>query len=336
MKRRFPKALLQWEDFKKANAFRLLDRYRRVLTSFNDDIQGTAAVATAGMMAGCRATGIPLREQRVAILGAGAAGIGIARLLRDTFRRAGLKAENLTRAVASLDSHGLVVDDEEIRDVHKRGFAWPAALAAKMGLGKGSSRDLLAVVRALQPTVLVGTSGEPNTFTEAVVREMGKHVERPVIFPMSNPTSKSEAKPADILAWTDGRALIATGSPFDPVTYAGRTITIGQGNNIFIFPGVGLGALLAEASEVTDGMFAVAAQRLADEVQASDLAAGSLFPSPNEIRRVSARIAQAVIGEARDSGVGRAIPDEDIPRTVAAAMWNPTYLPMVPVEERRP
>jgi malate dehydrogenase (oxaloacetate-decarboxylating) len=333
VKRRFPKALLQWEDFKKANAFCLLDRYRKVLTSFNDDIQGTAAVATAGMMAGCRATGIPLREQRVVILGAGAAGIGIARLLRDTFRRAGLEAENLTRAVASLDSRGLVVDDEEIRDVHKRDFAWPKALAAKMGLGKGSSRDLLAVVRAIKPTVLVGTSGEPDTFTEAVVREMAKHVERPIIFPMSNPTSKSEAKPADILAWTGGRALIATGSPFDPVTYAGRTITIGQGNNVFIFPGVGLGALLAEASEVTDGMFAVAAQRLADEVQASDLACGSLFPSPNEIRRVSARIAEAVIGEARDSGVGRAIPDEDIPRTVAATMWNPAYLPMVPFEQ---
>ncbi len=178
------------------------------------------------------------------ILGAGAAGIGIARLLRDTFRRAGLEAENLTRAVASLDSRGLVADDEEIRDAHKRDFAWPKALAAKMGLGKCSSRDLLAVVRALQPTVLIGTSGEPDTFTEAVVREMGKHVKRPVIFPMSNPTSKSEAKPADILAWTDGRALIATGSPFDPLTYAGRTITIGQGNNVFIFPGVGLGARL--------------------------------------------------------------------------------------------
>jgi malic enzyme len=331
VKRRFPKALLQWEDFKKANAFRLLDRYRKVITCFNDDIQGTAAVATAGMMAGSRATGIPLQEQRVAILGAGAAGIGIARLLRDTLRRAGLKGEDLTRSIANLDSHGLVVDDEEIRDVHKRGFAWPAALAAKMGLGKGSPRDLLAVVRALKPTVLIGTSGEPGTFTEAIVREMGKHVERPVIFPMSNPTSKSEAKPADIVAWTEGRALIATGSPFDPVPYKGRTITIGQGNNVFIFPGVGLGTLLAEATEVTDGMFAVAAQRLADEVKASDLESGSLFPSAHEIRRVSARIAEAVIAEARDSGVGKAYLDEDIPGLVASAVWNPVYLPMVPV-----
>ena len=331
VKRRFPKALLQWEDFKKNNAFRLLDRYRKVITCFNDDIQGTAAVATAGMMAGCRATGIPLKEQRVVLLGAGAAGIGIARLLRDTFRRAGMKGEDLTLATASLDSHGLVVDDEEIHDVHKRDFAWPAALAAKMGLPKGAPRDLLAVVKAVKPTVLIGTSGEPGTFTEAIVREMAKHVERPVIFPMSNPTSKSEAKPVDIVAWTDGRALIATGSPFDPVPHGGRTITIGQGNNVFIFPGVGLGTLLSEAKEVTDGMFAVAAQRLADEVMASDLASGSLFPSAHEIRRVSARIAGAVVAEARDSGVGRAIPDEDIPALVASAVWNPVYLPMIPV-----
>jgi malic enzyme len=331
VKRRFPRALLQWEDFKKANAFRLLDRYRKVITSFNDDIQGTAAVATAGMMAGCRVSGIPLVSQRVALLGAGAAGIGIARLLRDTFRRAGLKGEDLTRATASLDSRGLVVDDEEIRDVHKRDFAWPAALAAKMGLAKGAPRDLMTVVKAVKPTMLIGTTGEPDTFTEAVVREMGKHVERPVIFPMSNPTSKSEAKPADIVAWTEGRALIATGSPFDPVPYQGRTITIGQGNNVFIFPGVGLGTLLAQAREVTDGMFAVAAQRLADEVKASDLASGSLFPSAHEIRRVSARIAEAVVAEARDSGVGRAIPDEEIPGLVASAVWNPAYLTMIPV-----
>ena len=334
VKKRFPKALLQWEDFKKVNAFRLLDRYRKVITCFNDDIQGTAAVATAGMMAGCRATGIPLKDQRVVILGAGAAGVGIARLLRDTFRRAGLEGENLIRAIANLDSQGLVVDDGEIKDVHKRDFAWPAALAEKRGLKKGSPRDLLAVVRAVKPTVLIGTSAQPGTFTEAIVREMAKHVERPVIFPMSNPTSKCEAKPVDLVAWTNGRALIATGSPFDPVPYQGRMITIGQGNNVFIFPGVGLGALVAEAKEVTDGMFAVAAQRLADEVKASDLASGSLFPSAHEIRRISARIAEDVVAEARNSGVGRQIPDAEIPKAVAAMIWDPAYLPMVPVPTR--
>ena len=332
VRKRFPRALLQWEDFKKNNAFRLLDRYRKVLTCFNDDIQGTAAVATAGMMAGSRVSGIPLSEQRVVILGAGAAGIGIARLLRDTFKRAGLSGEKLTRAIANLDSKGFVVDDQEIKDVHKRDFAWPAALAASVGLGAGAPRDLLSVVRAIKPTFLIGTSGEPDTFTEEIVREMAKHVERPVIFPMSNPTSKSEAKPVDIVKWTNGRALIATGSPFDPVPFGGRSITIGQGNNAFIFPGVGLGALVSRATEVTDAMFAVAAQRLADEVKESDLASGSLFPSQQEIRRVSYEIAQAVVVEARDSGVGRFIPDEEIPKVVADAMWEPAYLPMVPAE----
>src|SRR5512141_205308 len=252
VKKRFPKVLLQWEDFKKVNAFRLLDRYQKSITCFNDDIQGTAAVAVAGMMAGCRVTGIPLKEQRVVLLGAGAAGIGIARLLRDTFSRAGLSGEALTLATANLDSQGLVVDDVEIKDVHKRPFAWPAALAAKYGLGTGAPRDLLAVVKAVKTTMLIGTSGEPGTFTEAIVREMAKHVERPVIFPMSNPTSKTEAKPVDLVKWTDGRALMATGSPFDPVPYAGRKISVGQGNSAVSCPGVGLGVLVSEAKEVTE------------------------------------------------------------------------------------
>jgi malate dehydrogenase (oxaloacetate-decarboxylating) len=334
VKKRFPKALLQWEDFKKVNAFNLLDRYRKVIPCFNDDIQGTAAMAVAGIMAGCRATGIPLKDQRVVILGAGAAGIGIARLLRDTFKRAGLTGEALTRSIANLDSQGLVVDDVEIKDVHKRDFAWPAALASKMGLKKGSPRDLLAVVRAVKPTVVIGTSGEPDTFTEAIVREMARHVERPVIFPMSNPTNKTEGKPVDLVAWTNGRALVATGSPFDPVPYQGRMITISQANNSFIFPGVGLGVLVAEAKEVTDGIFAVAAQALADEVKATDLASGSLFPSTHDIRRISQRIAEAVVAEARNSGVGRQIPDAEIPKAVAAMIWDPAYLPMVPVPTR--
>jgi malic enzyme len=334
VKRRFPRVLLQWEDFKKVNAFRLLDRYQKVITCFNDDIQGTAAVAVAGMMAGCRVTGTPIKDQRVVILGAGAAGIGIARLLRDTFQRAGVSGEALALATANLDSRGLVVDDVEIKDVHKRPFAWPAALAAKMGLGAGMPRDLLAVVRAVKPTMLVGTSGEPGTFTEAIVCEMARHVERPVVFPMSNPTSKTEAKPIDITKWTDGRALIATGSPFDPVPHAGKRIVIGQGNNAFIFPGVGLGVLVSEAKEVTEAMFAAAAKRLADEVKASDLASGSLFPCTSEIRRVSAGIAEAVVKVARDSGLGRDIADAEIPKAVAAAMWDPAYLPTVAVPLR--
>jgi malate dehydrogenase (oxaloacetate-decarboxylating) len=331
VKKRFPKALLQWEDFKKANAFRLLDRYRKVLPCFNDDIQGTAAVAVAGMMAGARLTGTALTEQRVVLLGAGAAGVGIARLVRSTLQRAGLTGEALTLATANIDSRGLLVDDQEITDVHKRDFAWPAALAEKMGLGRGKPRDLLSVVRAVKPTVLIGTSGEPGTFTEDIIREMGRHCDRPVVFPMSNPTSKSEARPSEVIAWTEGRALIATGSPFDPVTWNGRRILIGQGNNAFVFPGMGLGVLLSEAREVTDGMFAAAADQLAAEIRSEDLASGSLFPPIHDLRRVTARIAEAVVREARESGVAaRPIEDAAIPEAVGTRMWDPAYLPMDP------
>jgi malate dehydrogenase (oxaloacetate-decarboxylating) len=335
VKARFPKALLQWEDFKKANAFRLLDRYRHVLPSFNDDIQGTAAVAVAGMIAATRVTGTPLTGQRVVILGAGAAGIGIARLVRSTLAGAGLAGEALTRAVASLDSRGLLVDDEEIADVHKRDFAWPAALAESLGLGRGKPRDLAAVVGAVKPTVLIGTSGEPGTFGEGVIREMARHVERPVVFPMSNPTSQSEATPADVIAWTEGRALVATGSPFDPVAWNGRLILVGQGNNAFVFPGIGLGALVSGAREVADSMFAAAADRLASEVSASDLAGGSLFPSISALRRVTMKIAESVAREARNTGLAQnVLSDEAIPAAVSAAMWDPIYPAMEAVPPR--
>jgi malic enzyme len=329
VKRRFPKAILQWEDFKKVTAFTLLDRYRKVLTSFNDDIQGTSAVAVAGMIAGSRATGIPLKEQRIVILGAGAAGVGIARLLRDALKTAGLEGEALISAIANLDSHGFLVDDKPISDVHKRPFAWPAALAEKHGLGTGLPRDLLAVVRALKPTMLIGTSGEPGVFTEEVIREMARHAKRPLVFPMSNPTSKSEAKPVDLMEWTEGRALVATGSPFSPVTHLGKTHVIGQGNNAFIFPGVGLGLMVAEAREVTEGMFVAAARRLAEEVHQSDLDAGSLFPSTSQIRHVTAKVAESVVQAVRDQGLAnRVLTDAEIPQAVAAAMWNPVYLPI--------
>jgi malate dehydrogenase (oxaloacetate-decarboxylating) len=328
--RRFPRALLQWEDFKKNNAFRLLDRYRHVITCFNDDIQGTAAVAVAGLLAGMRATGTPLAGQRVVILGAGAAGIGIARLLRDTLQRAGLAGSDLAGAIASLDTGGLVVHDRPIADVHKRLFAWPAALAERFGLGPDKPRDLPAVVRALKPTMLIGTSGQPGTFTEEIVRTMARHVQRPLIFPMSNPTSKSEATPADLIHWTEGRALVATGSPFEPVEWAGRRITIGQGNNAFVFPGIGLGVLVSEAREVTDSMFAAAAQQLASEVGAQDLAAGSLFPPVRDIRRVTARIAAAVVREADRCGVGRHVEEDALETQVARAMWEPSYPSLEP------
>jgi malic enzyme len=319
VKLRFPKALLQWEDFKQWNAFRLLDRYRKELPSFNDDIQGTAAVAVAGVFAACRASGATLAEQRMVIAGAGAAGVGIARLFRSALAREGLSGDALRPAVALLDSKGLVVDAE---DGYRRDLAWPGDLAASRGLRGGSS--LAEVVRAVRPSVLVGVSGVPGLFGEEVVRAMAAHVERPVVFPLSNPTSSSEARPADVLAWTAGKALVATGSPFEPVEVDGRAIRIGQGNNAFVFPGVGLAVLVSEAREVTDGMFAAAADALAAQVAADDLLAGSLFPRIASLRSVTARVAEAVVRQAVEEGVARNAP-EDPAEAVAAAMWEPVY-----------
>jgi malic enzyme len=329
VKSRFPTAVLQWEDFRKGTAFALLERYRKALPSFNDDIQGTAAVAVAGLMAASRLTGIPLPSQRIVIFGAGAAGVGIARLLRDALQRAGVEGDGLRRAIALIDTHGLVTEQAGPGD-YRRGLGWPLALVAGAGLGPGAPRDLLAVVRALKPTALIGVSGAPGAFTEEVVREMARGVPRPVIFPLSNPTSQCEATPADVAAWTEGRALVATGSPFAPVSHGGRTMRVGQGNNVFIFPGVGLGALVAEAREITEGMFAAAAERLAAEVRDEDLAAGSLFPPIADLRRVTARIAESVVRQARQEAGGARPSDAEIPRLVAEAMWEPRYVELEP------
>jgi len=325
VRRRFPRALLQWEDFKQQNAFDLLDRYRHVLPSFNDDIQGTAAVAVAGIASGARAIGTTLSQQRVVILGAGAAGIGIARQLRAAMQRDGLAGDDLVRAIAVLDSGGLLIHGRAFKEPSKEEFAWAAALAAAMGFTPDKPGDLLAVVKAIRPTVLLGTSGEAGAFTEPVVRAMAGAVARPIILPFSNPTSKSEAIPSDLIEWTDGRSLVATGSPFAPVSYGGRTIRIGQGNNVFIFPGVGLGVLVSEAREVTDSMFTTAATTLAGCASDQDLASGSLYPRVTELRRISAAIAEAVVREAVNAGVGRKIADDKIRQTVADAMWTPEY-----------
>ena len=326
VKRRFPGALLQWEDFKKQIAFDHLDRYRDVITSFNDDIEGTAAVALAGVMASGRVSGRALRDERVVILGAGAAGIGIARQLRDALRREGKQGDALIRSIALIDSRGLLVDPASQRDAYKADFAWPTDLVRSCGMDLGGELDLPTVVKALEPTVLIGTSGQPGMFTEEVVRAMAAKVERPVVFPLSNPTSKAEGKPAEILRWSDGRALIATGSPFDPVEHGGRVHRIAQGNNVYIFPGVGLGVLLSGAKRVTDAMFTAAAHALADQVEPHDLETGRLYPPIPELRQLTAKVAEAVIREARDSGLAAtAIEDEEIPGAVRDAMWYPEY-----------
>ncbi|MGB6362177.1 MAG: oxaloacetate-decarboxylating malate dehydrogenase, partial [Thermoanaerobaculia bacterium] len=325
----FPRALLQWEDFQKNNAFELLERYRERIVSFNDDIQGTGATALAGLMAACLIAEVELSRQRIVIVGGGAAGIGIARQLRSVLAAEGLSGSDLHRAVAVLDSKGLIVDDRERIDQPKREVAWPTELAAAEGLG--SSRDLHAVVYALKPSVLIGTSGQTGIFSEELVQEMAKHTDRPIIFPFSNPNDLSEARPQDLLWWTEGRALVATGSPFPPVDFNGRELTISQGNNALIFPGVGLGTLVAGASEISDGMFTAAARALAASVTQDERSAGRLFPAISRLREVTRDIAAAVVRQARDEGLARDIPDDQIDDSVKRAMWTPEYPEYVPV-----
>ena len=320
---RFPDALLQWEDFKKQNAFNLLDRYRKTLPSFNDDIQGTGACVLAGVLAASRVTGTPLARQRVVIAGAGAAGIGIARQLHDALAGAGVKDDELTRAIAIVEITGPLLRDGQPLDDFQLPFAWPTALAEATGLAPGA--DLATVIRTLAPTVLVGVCGQGGVFTESVVRAMASRVERPLILPLSNPTAQSEAVPADVLAWTGGRALMATGSPFAPVAVGARAVHVSQSNNAFIFPGVGLGVLVAEAREVSGRMFLAAAECLASLVSDADLAEGRLYPRVRGLRDVAARIAEAVVRAARDEGRGRAMTDAEIPHAVAAARWEPHY-----------
>jgi len=330
VKAQFPRALLQWEDFKKGTAFDLLDRYRDVLPSFNDDIQGTAGVALAGVMAACRAKGARLSEQRIVILGGGAAGIGIARQLRDGLARDGVEGDALRTAIAIVDSKGLIVQGRSDGEKHKEEFAWPPAIADAARIPGSERANLAAIVEALGATVLIGTSGQPGIFDERVVRAMSKSTERPVIFPLSNPTSQSEARPAEVLEWSEGRALVATGSPFGPAVRDGVEHRFSQANNVYVFPGVGLGALVAEAKVVTDSMFTVAARELAAAVPAADLERGLLFPPLTELRGVTAKIAAAVVREARDLGVGRAIDDGAIEAEVDEAMWFPDYPEIVP------
>jgi malic enzyme len=320
----FPAALLQWEDLRKDNALRVLDRHRSRLASFNDDIQGTGAVALAGMISAGRITGQRMSEQRVVVYGAGAAGLGIARQISAAMRLAGLDDAQVRSQVAAMDSRGLLVADQDIADHYKKELAWPTELAERFGLGGAADRGLASVIRAFRPTVLIGTSGNPGSFTEPMIREMATHCERPVILPFSNPSELSEAVPADLLAWTDGRALVATGSPFDPVDWQGRRMHIGQGNNVLIFPGVGLGALLGGLREITDDMLTAAAFSMAHRVTEEELSSGMLFPAVSRLRDVSAIVAAAVINCASGAKVTD-LPDDGLINQVRDSMWVPRY-----------
>lgn len=324
VKAEFPGAVLQWEDFRKENALKIMNKYREVVPSFNDDIQGTGAVALAGLLGACRVTGRTLADERIVVFGAGAGGLGIARQIRAGLARQGLDDAGVRSRVAVLDSRGLIVADQQFRDAYKRELAWLPEQAQQAGLGNAAQRGLAEVIEHFKPTALIGASGQSGSFSEALLRQMARQVERPIIFPLSNPTDKAEARPVDIVKWTAGRALVAAGSPFAPVKYAGTSRRIGQANNAFIFPGLGLGTLLAEARQVTDSMISVAAQALADCLTDEEIDEGALFPPVRRLREVARHVAVAVIEQAVTDGVAEKVVD-DADAVVAANMWEPEY-----------
>jgi malic enzyme len=321
----FPRALLQWEDFKKANAFRLLGRYAGRLPSFNDDIQGTSAVVLAGVLTGLRLIERPLREQRFLLAGTGAAGVGIGRLLHTALLADGLTKAEARQRLIFMDSSGLVWEGRSDLEEHKREVALRKDDLAALGLSSPPPDSLEKLISAVRPTVLIGTSGQPGDFTPAAIRAMADHCERPIILPLSNPTSKAECTPSEALQHSDGRALVATGSPFDPVRYKGRKHVIGQCNNAFVFPGVGLGVLLSEASRVTDSMFLAAARALADFTVTHAASDNCLYPSLSELRSVSRLIAFHVAKTARDEGFGQSLDDAALETAIEDFCWFPDY-----------
>jgi malate dehydrogenase (oxaloacetate-decarboxylating) len=323
----YPGALLQWEDFANVTSFRLMDTYRDQVLSFNDDIEGTAAMVVGGLMAAMRSIGSGLGGQVYAIYGGGSAGTGMYRQLVAEMTREGLTAEEAAGHIFVIDQQGLLVEGDPTLDERMRTLATRREVAAAWHV-PGDRIGLEQVIEHAHPTVLIGVCARPNQFTEAAIRAMASYCERPIVMPMSNPTANAEAVPADVIAWSSGRALVATGSPFGDVVHEGRRHRIGQANNAFIFPGVGLGAIVVKARKVTAGMFGASAQALAEMVDRQTLAEGSLYPPMSAVRDVSRRVAVAVAEQAVAEGV--ADPGADLEAAVAEAMWYPEYLPYRP------
>ena len=322
---RWPDVLLQWEDFAGSNASRLLEKYRDRLCTFNDDIQGTAAIAAGTLLAAINVTGVPLTDQRIAVLGAGSAGCGISNLLMRAMVDAGLDEDQARAAFYLVDRNGLIVEGMEGITPAQEPFVQQRDTIDTWVLDKPYQIGLLEVMRNAKPTVLIGVSGQAGAFTEPVIREMAKHVQRPVIFPLSNPTSRSEATPQHLIEWTDGHALIGTGSPFSPVSWNGKTIPVDQTNNSYIFPGVGLGVLGAQARRVTDGMFMVAAKVVAAMSPTVQNRDGRLLPPVNQLRAVSLAVAKAVARQAQADGVADPCDEATLDKRIQSFVWEPKY-----------
>lgn len=329
VKARFPRAVIQWEDLSKEAAFSVLSRYRKVLPSFNDDIQGTGAVTLAGVRSACRLLGQGLVDQRIVLLGAGAGGAGVATALLQGMMRDGLTEDEARRRIFVIDSRGLLLASRRMED-YKRRFAHPDEEIAHWPLS-GRAPMLLDTIQHARATVLIGLSGQAQAFNEPVIRAMAANAPRPIIFPLSNPTSLCEALPEDVLAWTDGAAIVATGSPFAPVVRGGQAVQIGQGNNAFIFPGLGFGSILAEAREITDEMVLSAADALVEYTTEKHHAAGLVYPPVEELQEVSIRVATAVIRQAFADGVAAStrVTPGSAEAYVREKFWHPRYLPFV-------
>jgi malate dehydrogenase (oxaloacetate-decarboxylating) len=325
VRKRFPQALLQWENFDPGNGRRILGKYRDQCCTFNDDLQGTGAITLAAAVSAVRVCGAPLRRQRVVIFGAGTAGIGIADQLRDAMMREGLSKEDAIQHFWCVDLAGLLTDDmgDRLRDYQKT-YARPAAESRDWKHdGIGGAVGLAEVVSEVEPTILIGTSTVAGSFTEAIIREMAAHTQRPIIFPLSNPAASAEATPADLIAWTNGRALITTGSPFAPITYKGITYVVGQANNAMLYPGLGLGCIVAKARRISDGMLAAAANAVSSLVAVRQPGA-SLLPHVDNLRDVSETVAVAVAEAAEAEGLA-GVKLGDVVQQVQDAMWQPEY-----------
>ncbi|AZZ41041.1 NAD-dependent malic enzyme [Acidipropionibacterium jensenii] len=326
--RLYPHAMIHWEDFGAANATRILDKYRNDYCTFNDDIQGTAAVVAAAVMAAVKASGTPLAEQRIVIHGAGSAGIGIASLLRRVMVEEGMDADEARRHFWGLGSRGLLREGLTLRDFQGP-WARPSADLKGWKLDTRGHYELADVVRNVRPTILIGSSAQAGAFTEDLVREMAGYCERPIIMPLSNPTRKAEAVPADLIEWTDGRALIATGSPFEPVTHKGTTYRIAQANNALVFPGIGLGAIASGATRISEGMVAAASTALASTVDVHAKGA-ALLPRMSSLRSISARVALSVVEAAQNQDLATVKLGHNPVQAIYESMWQPRYPRVIP------
>jgi len=325
VRERWPHVLLHWEDFAIGNANRLLARYRDQLCTFNDDIQGTAAIAVGTLLSAFNVTGVPLTGQRIAVFGAGSAGTGICALLLRAMIDAGVSESEARRRFYLVDRGGLLTEGMPGLQSFQAPFAQKRDRVAGWTLRSPDRIELADVVANAHPTVLIGTSGQAHAFTQEVVRAMASHERRPIIFPLSNPTERGEATPADLDSWTEGRAVIGTGSPFPPIKRNGKTFRVDQTNNAYVYPGIGLGAIVTKARRISDGMFLAAAHAIAERSPAKRDPQANLLAPLVELRELSFQVALAVARAAQADGVADPMPDEAIAAAVSARMWEPVY-----------